>query len=87
MIATIHQLVTDQGSFASVYDTLLVRCSLQFAEHVDPWLDPSIPRGERVQDLLRRLTMEEKVSQLSTDSAGIPRLGITPMNWWAGQSL
>ena len=52
-----------------------------------PWLDPSVPREERVEDLLGRLSMEEKVSQLSTDSAGISRLGISPMNWWAGLRL
>ena len=56
------------------------------ADHVDPWLDPTVPREQRVEDLLGRLTLEEKVSQLSTDSAGISRLGIRPMNWWAGQS-
>ncbi|HVW21816.1 MAG TPA: glycoside hydrolase family 3 C-terminal domain-containing protein [Opitutaceae bacterium] len=46
--------------------------------------DPSQPVEARVEDLLRRLTLEEKVSLLHADSkfstAGIPRLGI-PERW------
>src|ERR1700743_124897 len=40
------------------------------------YLDPSLPIEDRVNDLLPRLTLEEKVIQLSDDwgSKGIPRL-------------
>lgn len=48
------------------------------------YLDPSQPQEARVDDLLRRLTLEEKVSLLHGDSkfttAAIPRLGI-PRRW------
>src|SRR6202789_3439789 len=42
------------------------------------YLDPSLPIEERIDDLLPRLTLEEKVTQLSDDwgSKGIPRLKI-----------
>lgn len=36
----------------------------------------------RVKDLLRTLTLEEKVSQLGYSSEAIPRLGIPAYNWW-----
>jgi beta-glucosidase len=44
--------------------------------------DPSAPLDRRVDDLLSRMTLEEKVSQLMNDSAAIPRLGVPAYNWW-----
>ncbi|NLM41108.1 MAG: glycoside hydrolase family 3 protein [Firmicutes bacterium] len=41
-----------------------------------------LPLEERIADLISRLTLEEKVSQLVYDSAAIPRLGIPEYNWW-----
>ncbi|MDR3147343.1 MAG: glycoside hydrolase family 3 C-terminal domain-containing protein [Treponema sp.] len=39
-------------------------------------------REARIRDLVSRMTLEEKVSQLSYTSAAIPRLGIPAYNWW-----
>lgn len=36
----------------------------------------------RVDDLVSRLTLEEKVSQMMNSSAAIPRLGIPAYDWW-----
>ena len=44
--------------------------------------DPDLPTAERVDDLVSRLTLEEKVSQIGMDSAAIPRLGIPAYHWW-----
>ena len=38
--------------------------------------------AERAADLVGRMTLEEKVSQLQNDAAGIPRLGVPPYEWW-----
>lgn len=40
------------------------------------------PMEQRVEDLLGRLTLEEKVSLLEYNSPAIPRLGIEEYNWW-----
>jgi beta-glucosidase len=40
------------------------------------WKDPAQPLDARVQDLLQRLTLEEKVSQILANPSAIPRLGI-----------
>ncbi len=48
-----------------------------------PYLDPTRPQAERVDDLISRLTLEEKVSMMSNTTPGIPRLGIPKYNWWS----
>ncbi|HVS54606.1 MAG TPA: glycoside hydrolase family 3 N-terminal domain-containing protein, partial [Opitutaceae bacterium] len=58
--------------------------ALAAAEPRPPYLDPAAPLETRVEDLLGRLTLEEKISLLHGDSkfttAAIPRLGI-PRRW------
>ena len=46
------------------------------------YLDPDLPVSERVQDLLSRLTLNEKLGQFIHSVDGIPRLGIAPYNFW-----
>ena len=46
------------------------------------YLDPSLPVEQRVNDLVSRMTLEEKVSQMQDVAAPIPRLGIPAYNWW-----
>jgi beta-glucosidase len=47
-----------------------------------PYLDPSLPLDQRVNDLVSRMTMEEKASQMQDVARAIPRLGIPAYNWW-----
>jgi beta-glucosidase len=47
-----------------------------------PYLNPKLPLQERVADLLKRMTLEEKVSQMMNKSAAIDRLHIPAYNWW-----
>ena len=45
------------------------------------YLDPSKPISVRVDDLVSRMTLEEKASQLVNQSRAIPRLKIPPYDW------
>ncbi|HUI54771.1 MAG TPA: glycoside hydrolase family 3 C-terminal domain-containing protein [Bryobacteraceae bacterium] len=47
-----------------------------------PFMNPSLPLDQRVDDVVSRLTMEEKAGQLVNTAAAIPRLGIPAYNWW-----
>ena len=44
-------------------------------------MDPSQPVAARVDDLLSRMTLEEKASQLVNQSRAVPRLGIPKYDW------
>ncbi len=52
-------------------------------EKLPPYLDTSIPFEERVQDLISRLSLEEKVSQMLHECVAVPRLGIRAYNYWS----
>ena len=46
------------------------------------YLDESLSFEERVKDLVSRMTLEEKTTQMLFNSPAIPRLGIPSYNWW-----
>ncbi len=48
-----------------------------------PYMNPSLPPEQRAADLVHRMTLEEKASQLTNESRAIPRLGIPSYNWWS----
>lgn len=47
-----------------------------------PYQDTSLSAEQRAEDLLPRLTLEEKVSLMQNSSPAIPRLGIKEYDWW-----
>src|SRR5258708_6594445 len=47
-----------------------------------PYLDPKLPVEQRVNDLISRMSLEEKASQLGHTAASIPRLHVPEYNWW-----
>lgn len=47
------------------------------------YMDPSLPVEQRVNDLISRMTIEEKASQLVNQSRAIPRLDVPAYDWWS----
>lgn len=47
-----------------------------------PYQDPSLPIEKRIEDLVARMTLEEKVSQMMNAARPIERLGIPEYEWW-----
>src|SRR3954447_2143200 len=48
-----------------------------------PFRNPALGFEERAQDLVGRLTLEEKAAQLGNVAPAVPRLGIPAYNWWS----
>ena len=48
----------------------------------EKYLNPDLSRSERVEDLLGRLTIEEKFGLMMNSSKGVERLGIPDYDWW-----
>ena len=46
------------------------------------WRDPSQPLPARVNDLIRRMSLAEKVAQLQNDAPAIRRLDLPAYNYW-----
>jgi beta-glucosidase len=46
------------------------------------YLDTAQPVEKRVEDLIGRLTIEEKIGQLMNAAPAIPRLGVPEYDWW-----
>ena len=47
-----------------------------------PYQDASLDPSARAEDLLGRLTLEQKVALMNYESPAIPELGIQQYNWW-----
>ncbi len=47
-----------------------------------PMWNPSLPIEQRVNDVVSRLTLEEKVAQMLNATPAVPRLGIPAYDWW-----
>jgi len=46
------------------------------------YLDTELSFEERARDLVSRMTLEEKVSQMTHEAPAIERLGVPAYNWW-----
>jgi beta-glucosidase len=48
-----------------------------------PYMDPSLPAEQRAVDLVHRMTLAEKATQMYNNSDAIPRLNIPAYQWWS----
>jgi beta-glucosidase len=62
--------------------------SILYAQNGDKpvYLNPNLPAPQRAADLVRRMTVEEKVTQLVNQSRAIPRLNVPEYDWWSEAS-
>jgi beta-glucosidase len=69
-------------SWALVLMLTLARTTAQ-SPSAQAYLDPSQPIEVRVNDLISRMTLEEKASQLVNQARAIPRLQVPAYDWWS----
>ncbi|HTS10943.1 MAG TPA: glycoside hydrolase family 3 C-terminal domain-containing protein [Candidatus Limnocylindrales bacterium] len=48
-----------------------------------PYMNPKLSPQERAADLVHRMTLEEKATQLVNQARAIPRLGVPAYDWWS----
>jgi beta-glucosidase len=48
-----------------------------------PYMNPKLSPEERAADLVHRMTLEEKATQLVNQARAIPRLGVPAYDWWS----
>jgi beta-glucosidase len=48
-----------------------------------PYLNPQLSPEQRATDLVHRMTLEEKASEMQNNSAEVPRLKIPAYQWWS----
>lgn len=48
-----------------------------------PWDNTNQPLQQRVHELVSRMTLKEKVSQMMNEAPAIPSLGVPAYNWWS----
>ena len=67
--------------------TLMVGVLPQLAFAQDPasssYKNPKLPAEQRAADLVHRMTLAEKASEMQNNSAAVPRLDIPAYQWWS----
>ncbi len=69
-------------AFVVVFTYVLNSCNSNKKEVAFQFQDESLSTEARVNDLVSRLSLKEKISQLRYDAPAIERLGIPEYNWW-----
>lgn len=77
-----HRSFTRASILLTALWLILPRTGAGGQESIPPYKDPSLPVEKRVDDLVSRMTLEEKVSQMVNAAAPIERLGVPAYDWW-----
>lgn len=70
------------GAALGVYLPMPLKMRASAQDDTPLYLDTAQPIDARVSDLISRMTLEEKVAQMSSTAPGIERLNVPPYNWW-----
>ena len=76
---------TITGKAVIGFVALLAVVTHLYGQNTSPpaYLDPLLPAEQRAADLVKRMTVEEKVTQLTNQSRAIERLKVPAYNWWS----
>lgn len=71
-----------RGLFVVIHLTLVLQLVPAQQTWELPYLNPELSLDARVNDLVSRMTLEEKISQMMNAAPAIDRLGIPAYEWW-----
>jgi beta-glucosidase len=72
-----HRKVLFSFGVACLFSTLSAQTPTSL-----PYMNVKLPIEQRVDDLVGRMTLEEKVSEMINGSAAVPRLNVPAYDWW-----
>src|SRR5690242_8684740 len=61
----------------------IATCAIGQETSTLPYMNPKLPPEQRAADLIHRMTLEEKASQLVNQARAIPRLKVPAYDWWS----
>ena len=62
---------------------LALSCAVAQETATLPYMNPSLPAVQRAIDLVHRMTLAEKASQMYNSSPAVPRLNVPAYQWWS----
>jgi beta-glucosidase len=62
---------------------LAVQPAVAQKEAAPPYLDTNLTPEQRASDLVHRMTLAEKATQMQNNSAAVPRLEVPAYQWWS----
>jgi hypothetical protein len=60
--------------------------NLSLPYHAMPFCNPELSLDERVDDMIRRTSLSEKIAMLGNRGSAVAGLGTNPYNWWSEAS-
>src|SRR5689334_13620418 len=71
--------------FVLIAASIVVTASIAIAQDNSnlPYMDPKLAAEARAADLVHRMTLAEKASEMQNNSAAVPRLKIPAYQWWS----
>src|SRR5215831_10371555 len=82
MLISWRKRLSGPFSFRPVVASMVLAAGAALAQQ-PAYLNPSLPVDARVKDLVGRMTLEEKVSQMQNHSVAIQRLNVPEYDWWS----
>src|SRR5580692_4926778 len=70
-------------SLAAILFVILAATSIAQDTSGLPYMNPKLSPEERAADLVHRMTLEEKASQLVNQARAVPRLNVPAYDWWS----
>jgi beta-glucosidase len=67
----------------SLFIALAVQTAVAQGAATPAYLDTNLTPEQRAADLVHRMTLEEKATQMQNNSAAVPRLNIPAYQWWS----
>ena len=80
MTRMIRRFVLAVGSLVF---TFAVQTAIAQGAATPPYLDTNLTPEQRAADLVQRMTLTEKASEMQNNSAAVPRLNVPAYQWWS----